>query len=94
MVIAVAGIITIVRGMRELLNHRGRFGEKKTLTDNEGSAFRTLTSGWSFQPNNNWSTVLADSGATEHIQDDELIPELEVRFLNPAPLNMPETMAY
>ena len=33
--IAVAGIITIVRGLRELLNHRGTHDEEKLPADDE-----------------------------------------------------------
>ena len=51
--IAIAGIITIVGGLWELLNRRNTLDEGKLPTDNEGSAFATLANGRMFQPKNN-----------------------------------------
>ena len=89
--IAIAGTITIVGGLWELLNRRNTLDEGKFPTDNEGSSFATLANRRMFQPKNNEMTMLVDSGATEHFLDDELIPGLKDHLMNPTPLDVPKT---
>ena len=87
--IAVTGIITIARGLWELLTHSGIVVEKKTLT---ASAFPTFTNVRTFQPNSDEMTMLVNSGDTEHVLDDELITGLKDRMMNPTPLEVPKTI--
>ena len=86
------GILTIARGLWELLTHRSTVVEKKTLTASGGSAFATWTSGWTLQPNSNEITMLVDSGVTEHFLDDELIPGLKNRTMSSTLLDVPKTI--
>ena len=90
--IAVTGIITIARGLWKLLTYRSTVVEIKTLTASRGSAFATLTNGRTFQPNSNEMTTLVNSGATKHVLDDELIPGLKDRMMNPTLLDVPKTI--
>ena len=43
-----------------------------------------MTNGRIFQPNINEMTMFVDGEATEHFLDDELIPVLRDRMMNPA----------
>ena len=58
---------------------------------NGGSTLATLTNGKTFHPNRNEMTVVMESGATEHLLDDGLIPGLNDRMGNPTLINVSKT---
>lgn len=87
----------VPRVIRRLLKSVAHFllagDESKSYTNlaNEGSALVSLTNGKTIQPNRNEVTMLVDSGATEHLLDDGLIPELKDRMRNPTLMSVPKT---